>query len=212
MLRTIHLHGEMRSRFGGPYQLDVASAAEAAKALGAQIPGFKRYVLEHDFRIVRTAAPERQSDLGADELMLALGRTTDLAFIPVVAGSGGNGRNVAKIVGGLTIAAVAWWAAPTAIAGASASGMGTAIVSVGGMSLTYGNIAGFGLIMALSGASNLLSKPASKSSGKASLLYSGAQNVTEEGGAIPWIWGTRVRVGSTVISSGVSSEDIGLYD
>ncbi len=196
MIRTVHLHGAMRKRFGGPFRLNIVSPAEAFRALGAQLPGFKRYVVEHSFRIIVGERRAGGVEIGAEALTAGLG-SSDLHIVPVVAGSGGNARNVGKIVAGLTIAAVAWWAAPVA------GGLGAAAFG----SVTYGNIAGFGLLIALSGASGLLSPHAKKQSDDSSAVFASAVNTSDEGATIPWVWGTCM-VGSVVASSGMSAEDI----
>lgn len=192
MLRTVTLHGEARKRFGGPFRLDITTAADAFRALGAQLPGFKRYTLEHSFRIVRGASPKRGFALDAAALSMRLGGA-DLHIVPAIAGSGGN---TGKIIIGAAIAAVAWWAAPAA--GMSAAAFG---------GVTYGNIAGFGLLMALSGVAGLLTPQPGKQKDQSSALFTGAANIAKEGEAIPWIWG-RTMVGSVVVSQGMSAEDI----
>ena len=197
MIRTIHLHGDMGRRFGRHHRLDVGSAAEAFRALGAQLPGFKRYALEASFRIVRGASLKKGRDLAEGALGMRLG-AADLHLVPVVAGSaGGKGQNIGKIVAGTAIAAVAWWAAPAA--------GGMAATLFGGV--TYGNVAGFGLLTALSGVSGLLTPQPKKQKDQSSALFSSAANIAEEGATIPWVWG-RCMVGSVVASQGMSAEDI----
>jgi predicted phage tail protein len=197
-LRTIHLHGEMLSRFGGPYRLAVASPVDVCRALGAQLAGFRRYIAEHDFRIIRISGPTT-AVVGPEEVDLSLGRATDLHIVPVVAGSGGRAGNIGKIVGGVLLAATAWWAAPAAVAG----GMGATAFA----GISYGQIAGFGMLVALTGVSGLLTQTAKKQRSQASALFSGAQNTADEGATIPWVWG-RCRVGGVIVSSGISSEEI----
>jgi predicted phage tail protein len=196
-LRTVHLHGEMGARFGGPYRLAVDSPIDVCRALGAQLRGFRRFVAEHDFRIVRYAGPER-IEVDPREIAMSIGRATDLHFVPIVAGSGGNGASIGKIIGGTLLAATAWWTG-----GATLAGLGqTAFAGI-----SYGQIAGFGLLIALTGVSGLLTTTAKKQKSQASALFSGAKNTTDEGATIPWVWG-RCRVGGVVVSSGVSSENI----
>lgn len=199
MIRTVHLHGEMADLFGGPYRLDVATLAEAFRALGAQLRGFRAYVQPRDFRIVRGADLETGRALGESEVSLRLGRA-DLHVVPVVAGSGGGrSANVGKIIAGVAIAAVAWWAAPVA------GGLGATVF--GGV--TYGNIAAVGLMAAFAGVSGLLTPQPKKKKSDASSLFSQAANVADEGATIPWVWG-KCMVGSVVASAGISAEDIAL--
>lgn len=194
MIRTVRLHGVMRKLFGGPFRLKIASPAEAFKALGAQLPGFKRYVVEHSFRIV--AGPSRATGIaiGPGQLEEVLG-DVDLHIVSIAAGSGGRGSDIGKIVAGVAIAAVAWWA-PGAVGGLAAA-----------FGATSGNIAGFGALIALTGVAGLLTPQPKKQKDQSSALFSGAVNTTDEGAAIPWVWGTCM-VGSVVASSGMSAEDI----
>lgn len=196
MIRTVRLHGVMRKLFGGPFRLKIASPVEAFKALGAQLPGFKRYVVDHSFRIV--AGPSRATGIaiGPGQLEAVLG-DVDLHIVSIAAGSGGRGSDIGKIVAGVAIAALAWWAAP-AVGGLGAAAFG---------GVTYGNIAGFGALIALTGVAGLLTPQPKKQKDQSSALFSGAVNTTDEGAAIPWVWGTCM-VGSVVASSGMSAEDI----
>ncbi|MFO1083114.1 MAG: hypothetical protein U1E21_00990 [Reyranellaceae bacterium] len=81
--------------------------------------------------------------------------------------------------------------------------------------ITYGNIAGIGAIMALSGISQLISptpqvSPAysqERPEARTSFIYSGPVNTAEQGGPIPIVYG-RMRVGSTLASSDVGSDEV----
>lgn len=195
MIRTVRLHGAMRKLFGGPFRLKIATPAEAFRALGAQILGFKRYVVDHSFRIVVGRSRAAGAAIGPEALEAALG-DADLHIVPVVAGSGGGrGSDIGKIVAGMAIAAVAWWA-PGAVGGLAAA-----------FGATSGNIAGFGVIVALTGVAGLLVPQPQAHKNDSSALFSGAVNTTDEGAAIPWVWGECL-VGSVVASSGMSAEDI----
>lgn len=199
-LRTIHLHGEMADIFGGPYRLDVDTLAMAFRALGAQLRGFRAYVAARHFRIVR--GPSLEVGREIDEAEIGMRLAGDLHVVPIIAGSGGGRQaGVGKLVAGVAIAAVAWWAAPAAAAG----GMGAA--AFGGV--TYGNIAGFGLMLALAGASSLLTAQPKKRARDQSSIFGQSVNTAEEGATIPWVWGEAI-IGSVVASGGISAEDVAI--
>ncbi|MFG5121654.1 tail assembly protein, partial [Methylorubrum sp. POS3] len=44
MLRTVHLYGGMAEQFGPSFRLAVRSLAEAVRALGCQLPGFRQAI------------------------------------------------------------------------------------------------------------------------------------------------------------------------
>ena len=115
----------------------------------------------------------------------------------------------ARLVLGASIVAI--YAAP-AVVGAlgPTQGLGAAAISAGSFSVSYGSIALFGASMMLSGISQMLS-PTPKANlpdSKQSYLFSGPVNVTEQGGSVPLVYG-RCWVGSTVISSGMDTEQVG---
>lgn len=84
MLRTIHLHGRLGKKFGKKFELDVASASEALRALFHQLPGFANYVRHRQYSI--TVGPGVPLDMEA--LDLQLGRQRDIHITPAGATSG----------------------------------------------------------------------------------------------------------------------------
>lgn len=208
MLRKVHLHGALKP-FGACHELEVASAAEAVRALSLQLPGFAAAIRAGAFRLVRG---DRRTGLAldADTLTLGLGRA-DLHIVPVAAG--GRGKGGSKAILGVAIMAVAVIASPLTGGGSLAAAMGSEAFAVAGFSISYGNIAAFGLTMALSGISQLLApapktQTAEAADQKQSYLFQGAQNLVEQGAAVPLIYG-RVRTGSVLISAGISTADVG---
>lgn len=203
MLRKIVLHGEAGEKFIDEVELDVSSMAEATRALQVFFPEFRQFLVENNFHIVHEGV--EMWDLGEEHINFQLGRGT-LHIIPVLEGSAkdkGKGNALMKIVAGVVIAAVAWWAAP------AAGGLGATIFG-GGMlgGLTYGNVVMLGLGLALSGLSSLLTpKKTNTEEDDSSFMLSGQLNQTAQGGAVPLIYG-RTDVSSVLISAGVESVDI----
>lgn len=212
MLRKVHLHGALGDRFGSQFRLDVSTAPEAVRALSVQLQGFREFVADHSFRVVRGDLAIG-FELGEDDLSFRLGRA-DLHIVPVLAGSGRNG--VGKIILGAVIIAAAFYFAP-AVVGAlgPTQGLGTAAFTVAGSAVTYGNIAMVGAAIALGGISQALSPQPKVGdySGRESpderpsFLFNGAVNTSEQGGPVPLIYG-RFRVGSQVVSAGLEVEQI----
>jgi predicted phage tail protein len=212
MMRTVHLHGHLKESFGPSYRFDVATAAEALKALNCAFPGkFIAALREGSYRLVRGA---QHTGAALDlELInqLKLG-SADLHLIPVAEGAAMSqtAKGTTKIVLGATLIAGAIFFAP-AMAGGGMSAFSAAMGAPVGMGLTYGNIAliGFGLVLA--GVSTLLTKPAvNTASNGLTTSGSGIGNAGQQGNAIPLIYG-EVLVGSTVISVSSMVEDIDVY-
>lgn len=197
MLRKVVFHGHMREMYGDGYELDVSNLAEVMRALGAQIKGFRNYVAARHFRVVVGKELRKGRALGKSQITEYLGKG-DLHILPVIKGAK-EGGGLLKIIAGVLIAAVAWWAAPSL--GAVAFG-----------SVTYGQIAMVGIGLAAAGLSQLLTQNKEQKNKKdESARISGNINTAQQGGPVPLIYG-RYRVGSTVISTGVTTADIPIVD
>jgi len=207
-MARIHLHGALGRRFGRLADYQVRDAAEAIRALAANHPDFEKIFREGSYRLVRGPRSRGGIDLTLDTLTLGLG-SADLHIIPVPAGakSGGAGKAImGALVMVVAIAAAQPWAAASV---STAMGAEFSIAGVG-LGVSYGSVALFGASMMLSGISQMLS-PTPKVNlpdNTQSYLFSGPANVSEQGGSVPLVYG-RCWVGSTVISSGMDTEQIG---
>lgn len=186
----VRLHGALGARFGAEHRLAVRTPAEAVRALTVLRPGFRQAIAAGNWQVVRGDLAAGAA-LGADELGMRLG-PAGLHIVPVTAGAHGG---LGKIIGGLALAAGAFFLGP-----ASLGLIGTTVARAG---------IGIGISMALNGSSALLApKPkASKAAGadNSSLLFNAPENVSVQGGAVPIGFG-RFRVGSVVISAGLEAE------
>lgn len=221
MLVEVHLHGSAARRFGGPYRLDAATPIEAIRGIAAQVPGFWNAITTGVWRISRGAL--ENEGMFADALGLQFGRCREIHVVPAAEGAGKGG--IGKIVIGVAIAAAAIIAAPATGGGslaagaaasgaaggaAAATGLGATAFTVLGSSVTFGQIALFGGLMALGGLSQLLTPTPQVDAGQAadprqSFLFGDTSNVSEEGFAIPLPYG-RVRVGSGIAMGGAVVE------
>ncbi|WP_316979956.1 tail assembly protein [Shumkonia mesophila] len=212
-LTEVHLHGSL-ARFGGPFSLDIVTPAEAVRAL-FQVDGFREAIAEGEFRVL---AGSREVD--EDGLRMTIGSAGRVDIHPVAAGGKSNG--VGKVIIGAALMVVAIYAAPVAVAAAgggtvAGTGMGATAFTVAGIGLevTYANIAMFGASMILGGIAQALTPvPGVQDFGqfesadqRASFLFNGPVNTTEQGGPVPLIIG-RAIVGSRVISAGMTAERI----
>lgn len=204
-MARIHLHGALGRRFGRCADYQVRDAAEAIRALAANHPDFEKTFREGSYRLIRGPRSRGGTDLTLDTLTLGLG-SADLHIIPVPAGAKNGGAGKA-IMGALIMVVAVVAAMPTG----GGSLMLGAEVTIGGvgLSVTYGSVALFGATMMLSGISQMLSPTprVNLPDSKQSYLFSGPVNVTEQGGSVPLVYG-RCWVGSTVISSGMDTEQV----
>lgn len=201
MLRKIYLHGLAGRQFTKMVELDVATVGEAIRAIDVFYKGFRKFVVDHHFTLVFGDRKKGWS-LGEENLTFKLPKGA-LHITPVVEGSKENGAMM-KIVAGVLIAAVAWWAAP-AIAGGA---LGSAFATGGILSGLTGNLAMMGIGLAATGISQLLSGGEDDKDKKdTSFMLSGQLNQTNQGGPVPLIYG-RTDVSSTLISAGLETVDI----
>lgn len=205
MLKRVVLHGEMAERFGPEFMLNVGSLKEVAQALGAQIEGFRDYIVAGTFRVVAGKALDNGIQLGPEQVAFNVGRR-DIHIVPVVAGAKRGG--IGKLIAGILIAVVAWWMAPALVPAGLMGGGG--VVTIAGINTS--TIAMFGVSIALSGVSQLLTPKQKKQKNTSpeqqpSFVFNGAVNTAEQGGCVPLIYG-RTMVGSTVISAGMTTDDI----
>lgn len=211
--RQIILHGRLREQFGESFSLDVDTAGEALRALNANFPDrFLDEISKGSYYVIRgdeeTGFPLDEEHLNSFKLGNA-----DLHIIPTVEGSqggGGRGKGGVKAILGLALVGVAVFASG-GLAGAGMAGFGQTAIAIGAMKVSWGTVALFGLAMAVSGASTMLSpkeKPKEETKRDDSFSFSGPTNVNEQGNPVPLIYG-RVMVGGMPISSGIDVENIG---
>ena len=200
-MANIHLHGRLAEIAPAPFFLDVATAAEAIRAIGIQSPRFLELLKDGSYEVIRG---DRQDGLALDledVLGFRLGKA-DLHIVPVVEGAKNGGGIIKTVLGVALIGAAVFFSGGTLaapIAGGNALG------------LTYGNMAALGAIMALSGVSSLLSKPADKKEkDDKSYQLAGPTNAYTQGNPVPLCYG-ECETGGVLISGGIDIENIGAY-
>lgn len=210
-MKVIKVYGALKERLGQcRFELNVATPAQAIKALCVNFPGLDKWLIDSEqdgvgYRVrvgKQEATPDDVSVLG-----LPWSEREVFSITPVVAGAGrGFGR---FFLGGLLLgAAIIFAPAAAAVsAGTSAAGFlgatGTGLLSASA-SLAIGAI---GTSLVLGGVAQMISptpgpgtelKEANRIE---NFSFSGITNTTQQGLAVPIAYG-RVVVGSAVISSG----------
>jgi predicted phage tail protein len=200
MLREIRLYGAL-AKFIGKRVLhaDVKTAAEAVRFLVANWPGVEHHMAERHYRVTLT-----DYDLTLQNLHDPVGRQT-IKITPVVAGAGG-GSATSILIGAALIGAsflfpgAGAFGAGFGVFGPLAPGAIATLTSVGttlslvGASLVIGGIAG--LIAPVPKLDDDASDP------RKSFSFSGIQNTSRQGLAVPIIYGETI-VGSIIASASI---------
>jgi predicted phage tail protein len=214
-MRKVILHGHLRKKFGAEFSFDVQTAGEAIRALYANFgTEFLKALEIGSYQIVRG---KRKTGMHIDlEIVNTFNvGNADLHLVPVAEGSaqggGKGGGGALKAVLGVALIGVAVFMSAGA-AGGLVAGLGQTAFSIGPMSITWGNIAMFGMAMTLAGVSQMLApkeEPKDESKDE-SFAFSGPVNMNEQGSAVPLVYG-EVITGSIPASAGIDIEDIGSY-
>jgi len=215
MMRTIHLYGPIAKRFGESFNLDVVNAAEAIRALAANLgKDFLALLKAGEWHVIAGDSFEDGDDFGNEEMLhFGLG-SNDLHIVPAIQGAD-SGRGLPQIIIGVVIVVASIYTAGAA-APAGTSLAASMSAGVGGSAISYGSLAGLGASIALSGIATALTPVPKIGNGygdreevgeRPSFLFTGAKNQQEQGGPIPIVYGQH-RVGWTLVSSGVEIEEI----
>lgn len=176
-LVTVRLHGPLGERYGGEHRFAIASPREAVAALDANYPGFRRDFLATPEYALLVDGDWRDGSM-PDVAVSPIGREID--FCPVI-----EGRIFAPIVAGL-----------------GALGLGTVAANILGGIIATALMVGVSMLLA----PKPQKKTATDTKKDENYAFSGPENVTEQGVAVPLIYGTCF-VGSVVISAGLEVAD-----
>lgn len=229
-MKKVILRGELGKKFGRVHNFDLSTPGEAIRALCANFEGFQRELCEAGERGIGYIVQIGKDAMGSlDEIEYPTGQSEAISITPVLQGAGGG---AGKIIAGVALVAAAIVFAPL---GAGFLGLGAGATAgaftLGAAASTAAGYVGAALI--LGGTSQLLSPTISDSPGtfgatsptrarardsftpenneiadnRASYIFNGAVNLTAQGNPVPILYG-RMRVGSVVVSAGLSVEDI----
>lgn len=192
MIRTIHLHGDLGQHFQNQIRMDVASCAEAIRALCTMLPGFREHIQCGAYRVIAGALGASKSR-AQDEIGFGLGpAVTDIHFVPAVVG-GKDDEGLGKVLLGSVLIAASF------VIPGSAAIFGKSLGAMAGQ---------MGVSIALGGVGQMLSGTDGPSSDgtEASELFSGSPNQAVPGSAIPVIFG-EYEANVKIISAAVHLED-----
>ena len=185
-LKTIHLHGVLKEKFGEFFELSVSSCKEATHALGCMIPDFKLFMLQAEQNGMRFAVFADDRNIGEDEIEDTTGASV-IHIVPKIMGSGG------KAFGWLQVIA------------------GAALVGLSFTPFGAGWAMGAGIGLMVGGAASLL-MPTPKlgeqdqDGNRANYGFGGAVTTVAQGNPVPLLYGER-DVGGFIVSAGIYTED-----
>lgn len=189
-MKTVILYGELRKKFGRQFDLDVASPAEAVRALCAQVKGFRAYLYDHTQDTFKLFVGGRNS---SEELVGPCSDKEVIRIAPVIQGAGAAG----KIVLGIVLIVISWWT------GGATAGSGMAMFSsacgAAGWSMVIG-----GVVQLLTQTSSSKGGGADSAANSPSYNFNGPVNTEAQGHPVPLCYG-RMIVGSAVISAGMTT-------
>ena len=213
MLRKIKLYGELAKQGGHKEfkDINVSNVAQAVSFLINNFPQLENHMANRYYKVIAN-----DDEIGQDELHNPIGKS-DISFVPVISGSGGN---FGKVLLGVALIGLSF--TPMG-AGLFAGGSGAGLAGGGGLmgatglyaAGAYGSAA-LGLIgasLVLSGVSGMLfpvpkmPEFSSEEDPRLSFSFSGTQQTSRAGTPVPIVYG-EIFTGSVVISAGIDTEQV----
>ena len=202
MLRKIKLYGELAKFLGEKtLEAEVNNAAQAIRFLVVNFPKLEKHMADRSYRVLVD-----KWELDEKELHYPSG-ASDIKIVPVVGGAGGNFGRVllgAAIIGASFMFPGAGMFGTTSFFGKEAV--------VGGFLTKVGTITSvIGASLVLNGIASMLAPvetiPEENQDPRRSFNFSGIQNTTKAGVAVPVIYG-RTMTGSVVVSANITNEQV----
>ena len=203
MLSKLKLYGDLAEFCNGKNEFEavINRPIDAIRFLRSNFIGLDKHILNKNYQVFI-------GDYNIDEDLLDFpSGGLDVKIIPVVAGAG----NVGKIIAGVALIGFAMFTGGAGILGANViAAEGAKGILLG--SLNISALAGkLGMLLVLSGVAGLLTPtpelPDDESDPIKSFSFSGVQQTTRSGTAIPVVYG-KTLVGSIPISTKIETNDI----
>ena len=214
-MKVVKVYGALRKRLGQcRFEFDVATPAQAIKALCVNFPGLDKWLIDSEqdgvgYRVA--VSKDRVTEKDVSPLVMPFSDKEVFSITPVVAGAG---RGTGQILAGIALVTAAIVFAP---AGGGFLGLGAG-ATAGTFTLgaaASSAIGSIGLSLVLSGVAQAIS-PQPRLSGLEdgpdsarleSFSISNVVNTSRQGMACPIAYG-RVFVGSAVLSSGLDVDQV----
>ena len=197
MLRKIKLYGELAKFLGQKtFEAEVNNAAQAIRFLVVNFPQLEAHMADRHYKVT-----VNDWEISKEELHYPNGQE-DIKIIPVVGGAGGRGMG-RFLLGAVMIGAAVMFP------GAQFTGLGFSAAE--GYSVFQATVGNMGIALALTGISQMLTPvpviPEREQDPRLSFNFSGIQNTSRAGVAVPVIYG-EVLTGSVVISAGIETAQV----
>ena len=201
MLRKIKLYGELAKFLGQKtFEAEVNNAAQAIRFLVVNFPQLEKHMADRYYKVAVD-----NWEVEEKELHYPNGQE-DIKIIPVVGGAGGNTGRIllgAALIGASFLFPGAGMFGTTSVFGSSTTG--TLMSGIGTLS------SAIGASLVLGGIANMLTPvpdiPEREQDPRLSFNFSGIQNTSRAGVAVPVIYG-QVLTGSVVISAGIETAQV----
>lgn len=185
-MARVRLHGDLQ-RFGRVFDLDIATPAEAIRAISYQVKGFREAIESGEFRL-RLRRHDVEAERADKALNGPIGDHDVFHIVPVASGSKKNG--LFSVIAGVVMVAAAFYTGGASISAWGA--MSTGLAVAGGS-------------MVISGATMMLT-PMPKggamkeaNNGRSNSSFSSLDNRMAQGGVVPLAYG-EVEMGSALLS------------
>ena len=222
-MKVVKVYGALRKRLGQcRFEFDVATPAQAIKALCVNFPGLDKWLIDSEkdgvgYRVA--ISKEKVTEENVAPLLMPFSDKEVFSITPVIAGAG---RGTGAIIAGVGLIALAIVTQGGSLAftagGFGAVGAGGTAVSFGAaafgtkLAIVAGNL---GVALTLFGVAQAISpqpEPTSLDNGREaaqleSFSISNVVNTSRQGLPVPIAYG-RVFVGSAVLSSGLDVDQV----
>jgi len=207
--KTVHLHGALGEQYGKTHELWGDNVHMLVRGLVGTLPGFEQTIRDGSWAVVAGDIDDKYLEINEELTTLNIAKYNEIHILPEI---DGRGRGLGLIIG-IGLLFVGGLGA-FGVLGAG-GGFGATAFSAFGMTVTWGNIALFGLSMTLNGIASMMA-PSPKLGDiperpdeRPSYLFNGPVNVGEQGGPVPLVYG-EFRTGSTTVSAGITTEEVPL--
>ena len=223
-MKVVKVYGALRKRLGQcRFEFDVATPAQAIKALCVNFPGLDKWLIDSEkdgvgYRL--TVSKEQVTEDNAAPLLMPFSDREAFSITPVVAGAG---RGAGMILAGAALIAVAAMSGGAGLFAGGSMGFGATATTAAGASVgfagaTFGAklaiVAGnLGIALTLGGIAQSLSpqpelnSTLDESAQLESFTFSNVVNTSRQGMPCPIAYG-RLFVGSAVLSSGLDVDQV----
>ena len=199
MLRKIKLYGELAKFLGQKtLEAEVHSAGQAIRFLVVNFPQLEAHMADRYYKVL-----VGDWEIKQEEINYPNGQE-DIKIVPIVGGEGGRGTGRFLLGVGLIGAAIFLPGAAPVLG----SGGFSAVAGTAGFTAVIGNL---GLALAIQGLAQMLTPvediKEEEQDPRKSFNFSGIQNTSRAGVAVPVIYG-QTMVGSIVVSANIENEQV----